>query len=156
MVVGEMRRTFGSQGALWRCARSGGAWRLEAPCRRERGASRLVSGRIYAPVGSMSSHGGGASGAGGVGGMGGTGGEPGGLGGAGGGYNGEGAMGGDGGDGGDGGAAGGAGGGVQSPQATGHLDRMTSEYSLSGRQPWKSRRSSHVSGIVVTASTKPV
>ena len=120
------------------------------------GAGLERRGSADAPVGLLSSHGGGDSGEGDIGGEGGKGGALGGEGGVGGGDKGVGNMGGQGGEGGWGGFCGGAGGGVHRPHAIGHFSRMLSEYSSSGLQPLNSRRSAQVSGIVVTASTNPV
>ena len=103
-------------------------------CGWPRGGRARVGGRPLerrgsadAPVGLLSSHGGGDSGEGDIGGEGGNGGALGGEGGVGGGDKGVGNMGGEGGEGGWGGICGGAGGGVHRPHAIGHFSRMVSE-----------------------------
>ena len=145
----------GGWGNMRRCGWPRGG-RARAGGRRRPKAQGEYRGSADAPVGLLSSHGGGDSGEGDIGGEGGKGGALGGEGGVGGGDKGVGNMGGEGCEGGWGGICGGAGGGVHRPHAIGHFSRMVSEYSSSGLQPLNSRRSAQVSGIVVTASTNPV
>ena len=102
----------------------------QAGGRRRPRAQGEYRGSADAPVGLLSSHGGGDSGEGDIGGDGDIGGKDGALGGeggVGGGDKGVGSVGGEGGEGGWGGICGGAGGGVHRPHAIGHFSRMVSE-----------------------------